>query len=503
MVKLVFNPKNDNGNLASQNNGNLASQNNGNLASQNNSKKLLESKTSACRVKVLESNVNLNPFSSIESIIPSIETVQENELYCKDLIGLENCHFVLQQWYTSSIEKKEEKSLLIIGPTGCGKTTLIELFCKEQQIKLLNLKINDNKTKKELLKEIEYFIDYSSDFFFKFVKIKKLILIDEYQNVSNDILSTIDITELKEKGVPIVIISSDSKGSKLSEFKKGCEVYYINEINQGTLKKWISTLHTNINATQINYIVQNCKSDKRMILNILEFVNDPCFNIETFLKNYHKDIDINIFEFTKKIFDDTEPIDINDIFQIYDNDGFIVSNLVQENYLDYNKDIESIAKAADSISSGEIFFSDTYETNKSFLPDVHCISSIVLPSFYSRSMSNQKLPIRSSIINNRFNIFLNNKKILNKINGTNFNKINIYDIYTIKGILNQELIKTKVQQPHKIEFVKNVLATIKNNLHENKDIERLEMIYKHFSTFKEETLKTKSFTIKFKEKIKN
>ena len=481
MVKLVFNPKNE-----------------------KEGTNVLESKTSnkKCTKQNELNKINFNPFSGIESNdnLIDIETIiEENTLKCKDLCGLENCCYILKQWYNSPT-----KPLLIIGPTGCGKTTLITLFSKEEEIKILNLKINDNKTKKELLKEIEIFIDYSSEFFFKFIKVKKLILIDEYQNSSNDILTASDILELKEKGIPIVLISSDSKGSKLSDFKKGCEVYYINEIPQGTIKKWIVSLNPKLSPTQINYISQNCKSDKRLILNVLEFIDNTHFNnIDSFLKNYHKDVDINLFEFTKKLFDDTEQIDINDIYTMYDNDGFIVSNLVQENYLDYNQDIHAIAKASECISIGEILFSDTYETNKSFLPDAHCINSIICPSFYSRSGLNSKSLVRSSIINNRFNILLNNKKILSKINGTNLNKIDIYDIYTIKNILNQELIKSKISQPGKIDFVKNVMITL-TSLH-SKEMEKLEMIYKHFSNFKEpdaKEVKTKSFTIKFKDKIK-
>ena len=461
MVKLVFNPKND-------------------------PKNDLESKTSVFIPK--KTCTNFNPFSGIESITTDKPSVKEG-LFCKDLLGLENCHFILKQWYNGY----PNNHLLIIGPTGCGKTTLIELFCKEENIKLLNLKVNDNKTKKELLKELDIFIDYSSGFFFQ-VKVKKLILIDEYQNVANDILTSVDITELKKKGIPVVIISSDSKGSKLSDFKKACEVYYINEIPQGTLKKWIISLKRKLTTTQINYLIQNCKSDKRMILNVLQFV-DGNFNIELFLKSYHKDIDINVFDFTKKLFDDTEIININDVFSMYDNDGFIVSNLVHENYLDYNQDIHSIANAADYISSGEIIFSDTY-TNKAFLPNAHCINSIILPSFYSKTVFNSKSLLRSSVINNRFNILLNNKKILNKLRD-----LDIYDIYIIKNILNQELIKSKVIISDKIQFIKNVLCTLNS---ENKGLERLEMIYKHLSNFKEcKEIKTKSFTIKFKEKLYN
>jgi len=456
MVKLVFNPKKD------------------------TSHTILESRTSLKKV------VNFNPFSGIEQ--------QSNQnckqLYHKDLIGLENCYYVLQQWYNDS-----KKIFLIIGPTGCGKTNLINLFCEQENIKLLNLKLNDNRTKKELLREVQIFIDYSCDFFFKSEKTKKLILIDDYQNISTDTITTQDILDIKELGVPILIISSDSKGSKLSDFKKNCEVYYINEIPHSIIKKWIVSLKTNLIDNQINYLVKNCKSDKRLILNVLQYISINSFNnAEQFLKTYYKDIHINLFEFIKTLFDDNEPIGIENIFKVYDNDGYILSNLVHENYLDYNQDIHSIAKASECISEGEIFFADTYESCKSFLPDIHCMHSIVIPCFYSRSLHNPV--VRSSIINNRFNILLNNKKIISKINATVINTFDIYDIYLIKNVLNQELIKSKIAQPHKIEFIKNVLHTLKG-------IEHLEMIYKHFGNFKEmEQLKTKSFTIKFKEKLK-
>jgi hypothetical protein len=106
---------------------------------------------------------------------------------------------------------------------------------------------------------------------------------------------------------------------------------------------------------------------------------------------------------------------------------------------------------------------------------------------------------RSSVINNRFNILLNNKKILSKINTHLVHPFVIYDIYTIKSILNKELIKSKVNNDSKIEFIKNISRTLGGNT------ETLELIYKHFNDFKEQNtkeVKTKNFTQKFKEKIK-
>ena len=68
-----------------------------------------------------EDEINFKPFKDIENI-ENIENVIELE----NIIGLENCYFVLNKWYNEPFKD----ILLIIGPTGCGKTSLINLFCK-------------------------------------------------------------------------------------------------------------------------------------------------------------------------------------------------------------------------------------------------------------------------------------------------------------------------------------------------------------------------------------
>jgi len=393
----------------------------------------------------------------------------------KDIIGLENCAYVLKEWYY-----KNKKPFLIIGPIGCGKTTLIELFCKEENIQLYTIKSFD-KTKKELLKDISLFYEFS---FFKKNE-NKLIFIDEYQNGQSDLLNLIDIATLYEKKYKILIISSDAKGSKLSELKKTSEVYYINEINLNIIKNWVKTFNLNLNENELNLIIQNCKSDKRLLLNNLSFYknnktkNTNKNNVITF----YKDSDVNLFEI---LFQNKE-FNLNDMYKIYKTDGFMLSNLVQENYLDYNNDIDKIANMAESISYGEILFSDTYESNKTFLPDAHFINSICIPSYYAKSDKSNK-NVRSSCINNRYNIYLNNKKIISKINE------DILFILFIKKFLNYNLIKTKVLTLSQEGYLKNIKAKL--------NLEKMELIYKHFSDFNDlPQNKTKNFTLKFKDKI--
>jgi GTPase SAR1 family protein len=452
---------------------------------------------------------NLSPFSGI--LLPEINQKTEINLSTKDLVGLENCCYVLNDWYRNG----NEKILVIIGPTGCGKTTLVNSYCIENSIELYTVKCSETiKSKKDLLRDIFSFVEYnSSNFFVKRNSTqKKLILIDEYQNGQTDILGISDIQNLnllrtpesrsenkKELKLflndldcpytmpPIILISSDSRGSKLSELKKSGVVYYINEIPFNTISTWVASSFPHLNKDLITDIVKLCRSDKRLILNNINFTGLNKTNFTFF-----KDTETSNFDFLNGIFEN-KLLDFNEIFKVYETDGFMISNIVHENYLEYSNDIHKAADSAESISLGETFFSNTYESSKSFIPEVHCLHSICMPSYYSRSDRVNKSP-RTSCINNRYNIYLNNMKIMDRINHHD-NSLTIFDVLYIKKFLNQGLVKSKQLNEHQELFLKSLCATLKTP-------EKLELLYKHFSDFSSKEIKTKNFTIKFKDKLK-
>jgi DNA polymerase III delta prime subunit len=503
MVKLVFNPEKNVNSIG------------------------IVSKSSKRKVQ------SLNPFKDITEafeVLSVNEPVKEitTPSSTKELVGLENTEYILNQWYTTSLSDKSKPPLLVIGPVGCGKSSLINLYCIENGIMLYNCKTTELiKTKKELIKELLLFAEYSSTSFFTggtgctggTGNLKKLILIDEYQNGQNDLLGVTDISQLillrtgksqKElKGVfeksnvslpPIIIISADARGSKLNDLKKISEVYYIGEINHSVILNWISKLYNNLDQKLLLEIIKKCKSDKRLLLTLLNFLKtNKTGSIDIFIHTFYKDSDINNFECTSKLFDKLEPLEINEIFKVYDTDGFMICNLIQENYLDYSDSIENIAKTADSLSLGETIFSDTYESSKVFSPEAHCVNSICIPSYYSRSeFKKNKCQLRTNCGNNRYNIYLNNKKMFDKIISASNYKLNVTDILYIKKFLNQDLIKSKTITVNQEHYLKTLLGIFRG------DIEKLELIYKYFSEFKDLTgkeTKTKNFTLKFKEKL--
>ena len=84
--------------------------------------------------------IDLNPFRNLD--ISSDEQPEKELLSTKNIIGLENCHYTIKEWYNESLNNASKKFLLLIGPIGCGKTTLVESFCREENILLYSIKIN-------------------------------------------------------------------------------------------------------------------------------------------------------------------------------------------------------------------------------------------------------------------------------------------------------------------------------------------------------------------------
>jgi GTPase SAR1 family protein len=406
--------------------------------------------------------MDLFPFKNYDDYSSNINSINHDHI---ELVGLDDCRRAVKEWYYST-----EQLLLLVGPTGCGKSSLVKLFCKEE-----NIILYDYIPKKDIVKDITLFTEYTSGNFFNKQNFKKLVLFDEY--------ASFNLTDIKNllliQNIKILIISADSRGSKLSDFKI-YNIYYIDEIPRETIRKFLKDKKLVVS----DYLINTCKSDIRLLLN----------NINSGLT--YKNSDTNIPEFINNLF--LKKLTLNEIYKTYEIDGFHISNLVHENYLDYSNSIESIANSAESISYGETVFSDTYESTRTFIPHTHCTNALVLPSYYSDLYNIQS--IRSSIINNRFNIYLNNKKIIDKINLNLTKRLSITDILYIKKFLNQQLIKNKNITESQLSYLKSIME-----LFPDSKIERLELIYKHFSDFRDPGIKepkTKNFTLKFKEKLK-
>jgi hypothetical protein len=131
-----------------------------------------------------------------------------------------------------------------------------------------------------------------------------------------------------------------------------------------------------------------------------------------------------------------------------------------------------------------------YSSTHFFSPEFHCLESIIYPSYYSRcDFKKNKELLRSPYINNRLNILINNKKIIDKLG------IDIFTFFIIKSFLNYDLVKSKELNNNQQEYLLKILSLL------NYDISLLEIIYKHFNNYFGKKDKNNIFTKKFKEKL--
>ena len=143
-------------------------------------------------------------------------------LKSKDFIG----HYKFTNEFKNHIKDgKLDKIQLCIGPTGIGKTDLIDLILKELNFNII--KINDIDNYKE---EINNYLNTKSiDSFF--VKKKKILVIDDldiYLNNDKQISNYLINLHIRE---PIICILNKQYDRKAIDLKKKCNIFYLNKPN--------------------------------------------------------------------------------------------------------------------------------------------------------------------------------------------------------------------------------------------------------------------------------
>ena len=469
-----------------------------------------------------EDNDNNNNKVSKISDLNDLNDILVNKYHPKDendLIGLADKLYSINKWYQDYLTKKTNNFLILIGSTGVGKTSLVNIFIKKYSLEALYLNSYGKKNKKDIVEDIKKFINSNNYINFnsqsQYQKSNKIIILDEFQGMGNDNLSVTDIIELKnsnnknnsklKKGLiykafkdiklpPLLIISFDSKGSKISDIKKTNEIIWINNIYPSILLPWIKKIckieNIKISEKVLNELIVLCKDDKRLLLNLINYIRfgDKKINIKNLSEivlSCKKDKDINVYEYTTKLFDNLSPLSCDEILTAYQTDGFIMENLVFENYIDFNNDLDSICKSAESLAISDSISNLEHSS-------LSGVFSLYGPSVYSRSdIKYIKGPLRSSVLSNKHYLLMCNEKIINNTL-LNHTKINFEDMHRIKESLEQ-IIGTKILSKEQKLFLQSLYDS-------GLTLNTLEDIHKGFNN---SSTRIRNLGIKSKQKLTN
>ena len=374
---------------------------------------------------------NTNQIGYIKQWLESYETVKEflksNGLLKKSSKGRKK---KLVNVSDTEIEYSKRKgNLLITGPHGSGKSSIITIILNDYGYDVINLNMLDPKVKIDT----DLIGKFSTNFQTSDVK-KPILLIDELESVitlndKNGVFNIIKDNNFK-RWMPIIIITNNQHNKQLNETKK-----YSNEVKiyppyESEIIKWVNNIcrieKINIGSyEQVKKFVEYCQSDMRKMLIQLDELKinygsnlistgtlDEFMNIMK-----RKDLDFDLFKATNKMLTDYKNLDT--CLELYETEKVLMPLMIHENYHKFIKESE-YSKILDNLSIGDILENYIYGEQNWDLLELHGIISCCIPSYLINKYSNGKktgtLVFAADL--NRTSVKKMNKKNINKTNNS-------------------------------------------------------------------------------------
>ncbi len=256
--------------------------------------------------------------------------------------------------FIQNFEKHPKKSVVLVGPTGSGKTSFVYAFAEENNYEVLELNASDFRNKAS----IEGFMNSAMNQMSLFMK-PKIILIDEIDGLSGmkDRGGAQALAKLMEKSsFPVIMTANDVEIDKLSTLVKKSKVLEFNQLTSSEVGERLGEILKLENLEGDDFIVKSISSrsggDMRAAINDLQTLFSGKLNkenleligdrkqeeeIENVLRLIFKSKDINLIE------NSLDDIKLDDL------QAWVDRNVV----LEYDR--ESIPGAIDSISKADLF----------------------------------------------------------------------------------------------------------------------------------------------------
>ena len=248
----------------------------------------------------------------------------------------------------------KKKALILNGPVGTGKTSMVLALAKEYNLELFELNASDLRNRSSLEEVLKPSTQQQSLF-----KESKLILMDEADGITTsdrgglpELLALIDKTSF-----PIIITANDIWQRKFNLLRKKCQIISVKEVRQEIIFELINKILQKENQTikqeTINIISQKSRGDVRAALNDLQTI--ITLGEETYISEQsEREKQESIFDSLKHVFQ--SPTDKRTL-RIYDNTKMELNEIslwIEENIpLEYQG--SALLKAHECLSKADLF----------------------------------------------------------------------------------------------------------------------------------------------------
>jgi len=215
----------------------------------------------------------------------------------KEMVGNEEARITFLEWLVNW--KNGSKPVLLVGPPGIGKTTLVKAATKELGYDMVELNASDVRTKESLQSIIPPLLNNAS-----VLGRKVLLFLDEVDGMSSrgdrGGLATL-ISFLKEPTVPIIMAANAEVGEQIKELKRVSTVIKFRRIPPRLLALYLDHVLKSENAKmsigdKIRLVIAS-SGDVRTMLNESQSLATAGFSESLQPVSFSVDIDRAMAEF--------------------------------------------------------------------------------------------------------------------------------------------------------------------------------------------------------------
>ncbi|MCR4327464.1 MAG: replication factor C large subunit [Nanoarchaeota archaeon] len=165
----------------------------------------------------------------------------------------------------------KKKAIILNGPPGIGKTTIVHAFSSEINSEIYELNASDLRNKSSMNLKLKPVLEQKPLF-----EKNKIILVDEVDGISGTDRGGVSelVALIEESKYPVICTANDTWNQKLSPLRKKCEIIELKEISPSGIKKILIDIlkkeKVEMNPVILNKISIKSNGDLRSAINDIE-----------------------------------------------------------------------------------------------------------------------------------------------------------------------------------------------------------------------------------------